>query len=398
MGVLDILKGGYEAISGSGSGTGGSAGNGIFGKAMEMIGLKKAPGLAEDAINTKKLFEGARSGIFGEIGKSLFVRQFPMLAAITDIGTQLSGQKAPEVVPWQNEFETISSFLLLIPGGWKHHITDIFANSSVFRALVEYWPGLDGVDIGGIPLLGSLLPEAVAKGGNIRQRVLNDKDPAAVIGALRVMHQDLFVTGKVSFDKIKDLLGGSNLGAAAAALSGAAALAAGAKALEGGPGGGSGGATAVEAVAAAAAGKGALKGKNLLELQKKNPEIQVTTMQKKVMELLGALNVLDSAVLIKGEWAGNNDEVTVGYTYNNGIYFMTFDEDLFSSDISVRNSKGVQIYESTDKFGLDAESNAEEITEAMKGNPSETSAPATPSPTPVAAKPKTTPPAEKKAA
>lgn len=225
MGLMDILKDSYEALSGDSSKTSGSGNNGrgIFGKILEIIGLKK-PEIGAEAREASESAEKERGSLFGEIGKSLFLRQFPQMAAMTDIGKQLTGSKEPEVVSWQNEFETISAFLLLVPGSWKHYLTDFFANSTIFRTLVEHWPGLDGVNLTSIPLVGQLLgqiPGGLAEGGNIRKRVLQDKDPNAVIAALRVMHQDLFVTGKVSFDKIKDMLSGTNLGAAAEILGGA---------------------------------------------------------------------------------------------------------------------------------------------------------------------------------
>lgn len=385
-GALDILKSGWEALSGSGSGKTEGKGllGGIFGKIMETVGLKK-PEIAAEAHEARESAENERAGLFQEIGKSLFLRQFPRLAAITDLGKQFTGNKAAEVVPWQNEFETISALLLIIPGEWKHFITDFFANSTIFRTLVEYWPGLDGVDI---PLIGQYLPESIASGGNIRQRILSNGDPSAVIGALRVMHQDLFVTGKVSFDQVKELLGGSSLGAAAAVLGGGAALTAGARALEGagsenapgaaaGPGGSPKESAIVESVRAAAAGKGNLRSKKLLDMQKQHPEKQATTMQTKLLELLKSLNVLDSAVVVNGEWFDNNDEVTVGYLFDNGVYLLTYDEDIASADISVRNSQGITIYKETDYWGLNAASNASAITAAMRQNPSET--PAAPS-------------------
>jgi hypothetical protein len=396
-GALDILKGGWEALSGSGRTEGKGLLGGIFGKIMETVGLKK-PEVASKALDAKEQAEATRYGLFGEIGKSLFLRQFPALAAATDIGKQLSGNKAAEQVPWQNEFETISALLLLIPGDWRRVFTDFFANSSWFRALVEYWPGLDGVDI---PLIGQYLPEALGTGGNIRQRILNNGDPAAVIGALRVMHQDLFVSCKISvqvlakaiagdWQGVKDmLLGESALAtAAAAALGGGAALAAGADAL--GLGGSenaspspSGWPAPVEAVAkAVTAGTGALKGKKLLEMNKQHPEKQATTMQTKLLELLKNLNVIETTVVVEGEWFDNNDDITVGYIFDNGVYFLTYDEDIASADISVRNSQGITIYKETDYWGLNASANASAITAAMRQSPSDPLNKAAPAATP----------------
>lgn len=374
---MDILKGGLEALTGGGN-SGKTEGKGllggIFGKILETVGLKK-PEIAAEARDAKEKAEANRSGIFGEVGKSLLLRQYPILSATTDLYKQLSGNKAAEQVPWQNEFESISAvvmLLTLIPGKWKHYLTDVFAESTVFRTLVEYWPGLDGVDI---PFIGGFLPDVIGKGGNIRQRILNDKDPTAVIAALRVIHQDLFVTGKVSFDVVKNLLGGNTAAAAAAVLGGGAALTAGARALEGGGDSAaaspSGQPVAVDAVREAVAGTGALRDKKILDMQKQHPEKQATTMQTKLLALLKSLNVLDTAVLVDGEWFGNNDEVTVGYIFDNGTYFLTYDEDITSADISVRNAQGMTIYDETDYWGLNAEANASSITAAMRQNPSE---------------------------
>lgn len=383
-GAMDMLKGLPELL-GSSDSSGKVEGKGllggIFGKILEKFGIKN-PEVAREAQEAKNNAETVRAGLFSEISKSLFLRQFPRLAAITDVGKQISGKKNAEVVPWQNEFETISAFLLLIPGDWRRIVTDLFSKSSIFRALVEYWPGLDGVDI---PLIGQYLPESLGN-SNIRQRILDNGDPEAVIAALRVMHQDLFVTGKVSFDQVKQILGGSDLGAAAGLLGGGAALAAGARALEGGgnspAAGPSGEPKAVEAVKAAVTGAGPLKDKKILDLQRQHPEKESTAMQNKVLELLKKLNVLESAVLISGEWLDNNDEVTVGYIFENNVYFLTYDEDLASADISVRNSQGINIYKETDYFSLNASANASAITTAMRKStssqpqPTATTAPA----------------------
>lgn len=381
MGILDIAKMGYEAIAGDSSKSSGGGGltGGIFGKIQEIIGLKK-PEIAGEAREVQKTAEKERGSLFSEIGRSLFLRQFPRAALAWDLyqGTKevtklLSGQKKMDSETLEHFLTSTTALLVLIPGNWKHVITDLFANSTIFRALIEYWPGLDGVDLPYIQKYLNMDIPLAGSGGSLRQRILDQKDPQAVILALRIMHQDIFVTGKVAFGKVKDLLGGSNLGSAAALLAGGAALTAEARALEGESGSASGpGTTTVEAVTAATIGTGALKGKKIVEMQKQHPELQVTTMQRKVIELLTQMNVLDSAVIVKGDWAVNNDEVTIGFTFDNAVYFMTFDEDWFSSDISVRNSKGSQIYESTDKFGLDAESDAEDIIEAMKTNPSDT--------------------------
>ncbi len=362
MGALDILGGIPGLLSGAAE------------KGKEML-----PGLKDIAEKAKD----ARGGFFGEVSKSLMLRQCPTLAAVTDIGAVLTGQKTEQKVPWQNIFETVTAVAMFVPDEWKHKVTDILANSSIFRTIVEYWPGLDGIDLGGIPMVGQYIPDAIGKGGNLRKRVLEDKDPTAVIGALRVIHQDFFVTGKVTYDKLKELLGGNGMAAGILALFGAGALAAGAKALEGGgvrgaggtEGAGNGGKSSsesktVEAVAAAATGTGALKGKKLLDLQKQNPAEQQTTMQKNLLAVIEALGVSESAVLVKGDWSGNNNECTVGFVYGNGVYFMTFDDDYTGSDISVRNANGATVYDKTDWNGIDADQDAKEIIEGINKNPS----------------------------
>jgi len=369
MGALDILKSGWEAVSGSGSGSGSSSGGGIFGSIMEAIGLKK-PDVARDAQNAKESAEGERAGIFSEVIKSLTLRQCPQIAAALDIGKQLTGTKAPEVVPWQNEFETITAVLVLIPGNWKHYITDFFANSDIFRKIIEYWPGLDGVDI---PLVGQYLPDAVGKGGNIRQRILNDKDPNAVIEALRVIHQDVFVTGKVSFDKLKDLLGGSSLGAAAAALGGGAALAVGAHALEGGSNAPAGAVPGTPGAAPGAPGEavpGRVPGKKIQDLVKAHPEAILTTMQNSVLALTKELNVEDSAELVKEKWNDNNDYCTISFIFENGVYYLEVDNDVASTDLTLKNAQGQQILSTTDWNGLDAGDDAGKIIDAIHANPS----------------------------
>ncbi len=126
--------------------------------------------------------------------------------AATDLRNAATGNnQRPETVPWQHEFEAISAFLILIPNDWKHHITDFFAENEIFRTMVEHWPGLDGIDapiIGSTGLMSKDLP-GIGKGGSLRKRILEDKDPDAVIEVLRIMHQD-FVTGKVALEKLKD--------------------------------------------------------------------------------------------------------------------------------------------------------------------------------------------------
>lgn len=369
MGALDILKQGADIIGLGGKKGPSESGNGIFGTIMETVGLKK-PEIGQQATEAKEHAEAERSSIFGEIGKSLFLRQFPRLAAITDIGKQLTGNKAAEVVPWQNEFETITAFLILIPNKWKHVITDFFANSTIFQKLVEFWPGLDGVNL---PLIGSggflsgALP-ILGKGGPLRERILVEKDPDAVIQALRIMHQDVFVTGKVSFDLLREKLG---IGGSLAVLGGgAAALTAGSAMLEGN--------NPLDAITGGGKEKvGGPSGKKITDLIKAHPEVAQTTMQQNLIKVLQSMNVMDSAEVVKGKWEGNNDEVTVGFIYDNAKYFLVFDDDVTGTDFTLNTSDGRQIDKFTDRFGIDAADDAKRLIAAMRKSP----APQLPAPT-----------------
>lgn len=338
---------------------------GIFGKIMESIGLKN-PETAREATAAKETAQKERASIFGEIGKSLFLRQFPRLSALTDIGKQLSGKKDAEVVPWQHEFETISAFLILIPNKWKHHITDIFANSDTFKKLIEYWPGLDSTNL---PIVGALLDKdlpIIGRGGSLRDRILKEKDPDAVIQALRIMHQDLFVTGKITFDWIKEKLGNKAI-ALGIVGAGAAALTAGSKLAKGN--------NPLEAIS----GDSKPKSQKLSELTKSHPEIPQTNMQKNLSKLLQKMKVWDSAELVKGQWSENNDEVTVSFLHNNNKYFLIFDNDSSSTDLILNNSNGQQINKFTDWGTLDIDNDAQDLlTSIQKPQPPETSTVPTP--------------------
>jgi hypothetical protein len=361
MGALDILKTGADIIGLGGKKGPTEGGNGIFGTIMETVGLKK-PEVAAQAGEAKEHAEAERSSIFGEVGKSMFLRQFPRMAAIFDIGKQVTGNKAAEVVPWQNEFETITAFMILIPNKWKHFITDIFANSTIFQKLVEFWPGLDGVNL---PLIGSsgflsgTLP-ILGKGGPLRERILTEKDPDAVIQALRIMHQDVFVTGKVSFDLLREKLGiGGSLavlGGGAAALTAGSAMLEGNNPLSGIMGGGK------EKV-------GGPSGKKLNDIIKAHPEVAQTKMQQNLVKILQGMNVMDSAELVKGKWEGNNDEVTVGFIYDNAKYFLVFDNDVSSTDFTLNTSDGRQIDKFTDWGGIDAGDDAKRMIAAIRKSP-----------------------------
>lgn len=232
---LEILQQGLELLGAGKTTPGEGPAASLFGKIIEAVGLKK-PELAKEATDAKESAEKSRFDIFGDVGKSLFLREFPRLAAVFDIanaGKKLKDKLASKSITEFTledfkdvflNFSTLSSLLILVPNEWKHVITDLLAESTIFQKLVEYWPGLDGVDLPIIGKTGAMAADipVLGKGGSLRDRILNEKDPNAVIEALRIMHQDVFVTGKVSFDWIKEKLGTG--GALATVAGGAAAL------------------------------------------------------------------------------------------------------------------------------------------------------------------------------
>ncbi len=363
MGALEILKQGYEIIGGDKK-TGGGFGNGLFGKIMETFGQKN-PEVATEAKEAKESAEKERTSIWSEVGRSLFLRQFPRLAALKDL-SKLTGSDEPEAVSWQHEFEAITALLILVPNSWKHIITDLFANSTTFQTLVEHWPGLDGIDlpiIGKDGFMSKTLP-ILGKGGSLRDRILQEKDPDAVIGALRIMHQDIFVTGKISFDWIKDKLG---VGGTLASLAGGAGVAALGSELLGGD---SHGKTLIDKGKEVLGLGSSVVGKKLIDLEKAHPEAEKTKMQQNLMKLLNAMKVTDSAELVKGSWVDNNDQVTVSFIYKNTKYFLIFDNDLSSTDIILNNSQGNEIAKFTDWGSLDAQDNAQTLIKAIDNSPS----------------------------
>lgn len=368
MVLLDLLKTGYELVSGSGKKKGGSMMGGLFGKVTEMFGGGKNPEAITQANEVRESSENERAGLGTEIFKSVMLREFPRLSAINDLGRMATGNKAPEVVPWQNEFETLTSLLLLLPNKWKKPITDFILDKLHFRKIFEYWPGLDG--IGGmidLPLIGKTgalnkLPGlGFGEGGPIRQRIMKGSDPDAVIEALRVIHQDVFVTGKVSFDKLKELTGG-NASALAILGLGAGALTAG-SAMIGGP------SESAPQKSIDSQGNTVIVGKKISEYIKKNPEKPHTNMQSHLAALLTELGVMDNAELVNGEWEDNNDEVTVSFLYDGAKYYLTFDDDVTKTDLILKTSDGRQILDTYDMWGFEADWSAKKIREAIAANP-----------------------------
>ncbi len=396
---LDLLKIGKDIISGSkeASPVAGAMPSGNLLDTIKGLFSKKNPEAVQNAIETSQNAKAERGGLFQEAGRSLLLRQFPRLMLAWDVykageeaknifyGQEVKDQegkiirvkKPIDQETLQKGLMGISALLIIVPGEWKHSITDLFADSSIFQALVKYWPGLDGIDLPYIEkYLDVKIPLIGLKGGNLRERILNEKEPNAIMLAMRIMAQDLF-TGKVTFDSIKGLLGGSNLGAAAALAAGGGALALGAKALGGeSPGGALGG------LAEALGGKP--KGKKLLELVKAHPEQMPTDMQKNLLALLKEMKVAESAELIKGDWADNNDYCTVSYIFDNGIYYLEFDNDISGTDLKINNANGQTIADFSDWSTFNASDDAQKIIAAMKTSPSPAlNAPAAPATTPV---------------
>jgi len=362
MGALDILKGGYEMLTGSGKS---DSGGGLFDSITSKFGGNSEA--AKEAGEVKESAEKDRASVWGEVGRSMFLRQFPRLSVLKDL-TKLGGSKDPEVVPWQHEFEAITALLVLVPNKWKHVITDFFADSTIFQKLVEYWPGLDGINlpiIGKDGFMSKNLP-ILGKGGSLRDRILQEKDPDAVVEAIRIMHQDIFVTGKVTFDWVREKLG---LGGAIATLAGGAgAVALGSKLLDGDSGGG------IIDKGKEMLGLGNTpggKGKKIIDLVKAHPEAKQTTMQGHLISLMQDLNVLDSAEIVKGKWEGNNDEVTASFIYDNAKYFIVFDDDDVPprTNITVNTSDGKQIAKFRDWGSFDSKDDAKDIIKAIQKNP-----------------------------
>jgi hypothetical protein len=63
--------------------------------------------------------------------------------------------------------------------------TDPFLNSEVFLKIVKNYPTL---------------------GEKWYQKISKEKDPDDIINALRIIHQDIFITGKLSIGKLLDLV------------------------------------------------------------------------------------------------------------------------------------------------------------------------------------------------
>ncbi|MFA5352225.1 MAG: hypothetical protein WC304_03020 [Candidatus Gracilibacteria bacterium] len=141
---------------------------------------KLNPGQKEKAEKIRGHAEKERSGIFGEVWESILVRYFPGISKLIDVASSVGiTDKDPETVPWQNEFEAFTAFSMFVPDFLLRYITDPFAESETFLKILEGWP---------------------MQGRELADKIRAKKDPDDVIDALRMMHQDLFATGKVSFE------------------------------------------------------------------------------------------------------------------------------------------------------------------------------------------------------
>lgn len=139
-------------------------------------------GLGKKAEAVKEEAEVDRSGIFGEVVESLLARHFPLLSKLMDISSTLKiTDRDSEVVPWQNEFETLTAFSMFVPDFLLKKITDPLVKSSAFMKAAENWP---------------LVGEKWIK--KLKQPKVNPDD---VINVIRIMNQDV-ITGKVPVDKL----------------------------------------------------------------------------------------------------------------------------------------------------------------------------------------------------
>jgi hypothetical protein len=175
MGFFDTLRMGASFFSSPEKKAGDQQEGGILNWLRNLGAGKKA----------EKIKEGAqveRSGIFGEVFESLLARHFPRISKLMDLSSTIGlTRRDSEVVPWQNEFESLTAFTMFVPDFLLRKITDPLVHSSIFMKVVEYWPAL------GEKWIKTL------KAPNV--------DPDDVINVLRIMNQDI-IAGKVPVDKI----------------------------------------------------------------------------------------------------------------------------------------------------------------------------------------------------
>jgi hypothetical protein len=337
-GALDIFKGGLDLLTSKGK-TDNPDQKGIAGQILDLVNPLSKDG--KETAELREKFRDIRTGIFGEAVKTILLSKAPSLAATLDVGMAVTGNMTKEVVPWQHEFEVISALLLLpLPEGFKHMITDFFANSEIFQSIVNHFPLLDD---------------------EIKQGV-KEKDPNAVIKALRYMHQLIVVDGKVGYEAIKGLFNG-NPGDALKLGAVGGGLLAGSKLLDGS---GSSGGGMIDKIKETFSGGTPEKGKKLTDLIKSHAEKRETAMQTNLLALLRELNVLESAEIIKGKWANNNDEVTISFIYNQKKYFLIFDDDNVKTKLTLKAENGTQLADFNDWGGFDVKDSAKTIRQAIK--------------------------------
>ncbi len=312
-----------------------------------------------EAHEIQKNSEQERTSFFKEAERSFWLRQFPRLSKLTDMSKALGILKNDkEVVPWQHEFEYITAFTFLIPDRLLKIFTDPIAHSPTFQALVNHWPLINGVDLPFIGPNGKLLDKIKAG------------DPDAVIDAIRIMHQDIFVTGKIAMTQMYDIIKKYAGNYAAKAIVGGGGLA----------GLGILGSKLIKPSINNSAPQESLiqKGEDFIkhdlglevnlgdhsfkDILKLNPELKLTTAQTNLINLLDKLKVKDKAKLSEdSDWKGNNDEFNVTFVLNGNTYFLHFDNDPLSTDLTLKNKDGTQIYKSTDWAEFNAEEDAKEI-------------------------------------
>jgi len=81
------------------------------------------------------------------------------------------------------------------------------------------------------------------------------------------------------------------------------------------------------------------------------------------------LGVKDKAKLsTDSDWKGNNDEFNVTFVLNGNTYLLHFDNDPLSTDLTLTDKNGTQIYKSTDWAKFNAEEDAQEILKKIPPN------------------------------
>lgn len=120
-----------------------------------------------------------RHSFLGEIFESFIARKFPTISRMLDLAS-ITGlkNKDPEAHALQSEFETLTAISTFVPNSLLRKFTDPLVNQSWFKTVVDWYP-LDG---------------------SIEKKILEEKNPQAVIDFIRMLHQDVvsFMAGKSS--------------------------------------------------------------------------------------------------------------------------------------------------------------------------------------------------------